>query len=110
MVLGSAPARAQWLLGVCLAASGMFGGAAAQLQPLLDLPAGADADHVHYAAMAAGTLSSIHRQVGRFAEARNYDEWAQEVAPNDPFVAFDSAPDSAPTPSVRWSRSLPSIN
>lgn len=84
-------ARAQWLLGVCLAASGMFGGAAAQLQPLLDLPAGADADHVHYAAMAAGTLSSIHRQVGRFAEARNYDEWAQQVAPNDPFVAFDSA-------------------
>ncbi len=84
-------ARAQWLLGVCLAAGGMFGGAAAQLQPLLELPANADAARRHYAAMAAGTLSSIHRQVGRFAEARSYDEWAQQVAPDDPFVAFDSA-------------------
>lgn len=83
--------RAQWLLGVCLAAGGMFGGAAAQLQPLLAVPADADVGRRRIAAAAAGTLASIHRQVGRFVEARNYDEWAGAIAADDPESAFDSA-------------------
>ncbi|MDQ1305927.1 MAG: hypothetical protein QG671_1759 [Actinomycetota bacterium] len=83
--------HAQWLLGVCLAAGGMFGGSAAQLQPLLSVPAEADLTRRRYAAAAAGTLASIHRQVGRFVEARNYDEWAGAIAADDPKSAFDAA-------------------
>lgn len=82
--------RAQWLLGVCMTAAGQFGSAATQLQPLLALPVDAEPRTRHIAGAAACTLASIHRQVGKFAEARAFDEWAAAVAASDPRVAFDA--------------------
>ncbi len=82
--------RARWLLGVCQGASGLFGSAAATLEPLLALPESADATHRHYAAQAACALAAIHRQIGRFSEARGFDQWAGQVAVDDPVMAFTS--------------------
>lgn len=82
--------RAQWLLGVCLGAAGQFGSAATALRVLLELPPSPSADVRHYAGEAACALASIHRQVGRFADAEAFDSWAGQVAPTDPFVQFTS--------------------
>ncbi|MDQ1249265.1 MAG: hypothetical protein QG597_3639 [Actinomycetota bacterium] len=82
--------RAQWLLGVCLGAAGQFGSAAAALRPLLVLPANPTADERHYAGEGACALASIHRQVGRFADAEAFDTWAGQVTPGDPVVQFTS--------------------
>lgn len=88
---GADRAEARWLLGVCQAAAGQFGTAASQLQPLLQVPSDADLNTRHYAAAAAGTLASIHRQVGRHAEASEFDDWAAQVAPGDAQIQFDAA-------------------
>lgn len=87
--------RAQWLLGVCMAAAGQFGSAVTQLQPLLTLPPNAEPRTRHIAGAAAATLASIHRQVGKFAEARAFDDWAATVAASDPRVAFEAVLGSA---------------
>lgn len=83
-------ARAQWLLGVCLGAAGQFGSAAKVLQAALELPDGADSAARHYAGQAACALAAVHRQVGRFAEAQAYDEWAGQVSPADVRIQFNS--------------------
>ena len=87
--------RAQWLLGVCMSSAGLFGSAATQLQPLLVLPPEAPPRTRHIGGAAACTLASIHRQVGKFAEARAYDDWAGSVAAGDPRVAFEAMLGSA---------------
>lgn len=82
--------RAQWLLGVCFGAAGQFGSAAAALRPLLELPANPTADQRHYAGQGACALASIHRQVGRFADAHAFDSWAGQVAPADGEIQFNA--------------------
>lgn len=79
--------RATWLLGVCLGAAGKFGSAAATLRPLLALPSHPPTETRYFAGQAACALASLHRQVGRFEQARDFDAWAARVAPADPAVA-----------------------
>lgn len=76
-------AKARWLLGVCLAASGRYGDALAILAPLAAAPQRGD----RWASFAASTTASIHRQLGRYAVAREFDRSAVAAAefipPND---------------------------
>src|SRR5256885_5151540 len=67
---------AAWLLGVALAARGRYGGALTVLSPLLE-PGEADGpapEQQLFAALAAATIASVHRQLGRHAVAREYDQ------------------------------------
>ncbi|MDQ1703040.1 MAG: hypothetical protein QOF57_2292 [Frankiaceae bacterium] len=67
---------AAWLLGVALGAHGRYGGALTVLSPLLE-PGEADGaapEQRLFAAFAAATIASVHRQLGRHAVARDYDE------------------------------------
>ena len=82
--------EARWLLGVCQAAAGQFGTAAAQLQHLLQVPRRRP-QHPPLRRRGGGDLASIHRQVGRHAEASEFDEWAAQVAPGDAQIQFDAA-------------------
>jgi len=86
----NAALRARWLLGVCQGAAGRFGSAAATLTPLLALKPGADDAARHYAAQGATTLAAIHRQIGHFSQARDLDDWAGQVASDDPVMVFTS--------------------
>ncbi len=80
--------KARWLLGVCQGAAGLFGSASATLQPLLALPPAPTPAHVHYAGEGACALASIHRQVGRFTEATEFDRWAAQIAGADTVLGF----------------------
>lgn len=66
---------AAWLLGVALGAGGRYGGALMVLSPLIDggESAGLPADQRLFSALAAGTVASVHRQLGRHAAARETD-------------------------------------
>jgi tetratricopeptide (TPR) repeat protein len=67
---------AAWLLGVALAARGRYGGALTVLSPLLEPgeTEGAAPEQQLFAAFSAATIASVHRQLGRHAVARDYDE------------------------------------
>ena len=67
---------AAWLLGVALAAHGRYGGALTVLSPLIEPgeAKGAAPEQQLFAALAAATIASVHRQLGRHAVARDYDE------------------------------------
>src|SRR3954451_11381187 len=67
---------AAWLLGVALAARGRYGGALTVLSPLIEPgeAAGAAPEQELFAAFAAATIASVHRQLGRHSVARDYDE------------------------------------
>lgn len=77
-------------MGVCLSAGGQFGTAATALQRVLELPARPEPWQLAPAAESATTLASIHRQVGRFEEAEQYDAWASEVAGDDREASFSA--------------------
>lgn len=69
---------ATWLLGVCLGAAGRYGRALDVLGPLVtatDTP-----ERRVFAALAAATVASVHRQLGRHAVAQGYDEAALAAA------------------------------
>ncbi|MDQ1651657.1 MAG: hypothetical protein QOI35_857 [Cryptosporangiaceae bacterium] len=72
---GAGGARSGWLRGACLGALGRYGSARRELQDLL-----ADPGH---GSLAASTLASHLRQLGRHTEARDLDEraLAQPVRP-----------------------------
>lgn len=81
---------AAWLLGVSLGAAGRYGSALAVLDPLAEHgPAAAPARRL-FAALAAATAASIHRQLGRHAAARTLDERALGLAPDSPEAVFDA--------------------
>ena len=81
---------AAWLLGVALAARGRYGGALTVLSPLLEPgeAPGAAPEQRLFAALAAATIASVHRQLGRHAVARDYDRRGLELADTGE-AAFD---------------------
>lgn len=81
-------AAASWLLGVCYSASGKYGSAMAVLGPLAAAAAGSPAGNV-FGSLAASTLASVNRQLGRHAEALEIDEYAIALAGDSPEAQFD---------------------
>lgn len=67
-------AGASWLLGVCLGAAGRYGRALEVLDPLVDAEGTPETRVI--SALAAATVASIHRQLGRHGVARQYDDLA----------------------------------
>ena len=68
--------KARWLLGVCLGAGGRYGEAVTTLRPLAAAPGRGD----RWASFAASTTGSLHRQLGRYAAARDFDRAALTAA------------------------------
>jgi len=80
---------AAWLLGVCLGAAGRYGAAMQVLEPLAtSWPE--EPDRRLFASLAAGTLGSVFRQLGRHGEGRQIDQRALELAGDAPEAAFDA--------------------
>ena len=81
---------AAWLLGVALGAAGRYGGALTVLVPLVE---GAEAPGARpeaglFGGFAAATVASVHRQLGRHAEGRAWDERCLDLSAG-PEVEFD---------------------
>lgn len=83
-------AAARWLLSVCQSASGRFGQALDALDGLLPVTADAPAERRIFGALGEATLASIHRQIGRHAEARSHDEIALELSEAVGEAGFDA--------------------
>jgi tetratricopeptide (TPR) repeat protein len=81
-------AAAGWLLGVCLASAGRYGGALDVLDPLV-AGHGAAENRV-LAALASATVASVHRQLGRHGVAQGYDERALEGSEGAGEAGFDA--------------------
>jgi tetratricopeptide (TPR) repeat protein len=81
-------AAAGWLLGVCLASAGRYGGALEVLDPLV-AGHGAAENRV-LAALASATVASVHRQLGRHSVAQGYDERALEGSDGAGEAGFDA--------------------
>lgn len=80
---------AAWLLGVCLGASGHYGSALAVLEPL----AVADPQEPErrlFSSLAAATLASVQRQLGRHQDGLEWDQWALRLAAGAPEATFDA--------------------
>lgn len=85
-------AAAGWLLGVALGAAGRYGGALTVLSPLVEAGRGdgSSAEHRLFAALAAATVASVHRQLGRHTVARASDLEALELSAGSDEAAFDA--------------------
>jgi len=73
--------RTRWLLGAALGALGRYGEARRALSGCLDGP---------YASLAASTLASHYRQLGRHDEAPGWDQRALELAGENPEALWDA--------------------
>ena len=84
-------AAAAWLLGVALGAGGRYGGALTVLSPLVESGSAgsAPAEQRLFAALAASTIATVHRQRGRHAVAREADTAALALAGGAPEAQFD---------------------
>ncbi len=80
---------AAWLLGVSLGASGRYGSALTVLEPLTTTQS-ESAERRLFAALAASTAASVHRQLGSHAVARTLDLRAEELAGESAEAAFDA--------------------
>ena len=82
---------AAWLLGVALGAGGRYGGAIMVLSPIIEAGDSPDlpADQRLFAALAAATVASVHRQLGRHADARPYDLRGLALTDGAGEAAFD---------------------
>jgi tetratricopeptide (TPR) repeat protein len=70
-----ASTAALWLMGVALGACGRYGAGVTTLTPVLESGETAVAPSARlFGALAGASLGSIHRQLGRHAEARAFDE------------------------------------
>lgn len=74
--------RARWLLGAALGALGRYGEASGVLTGLRE--------GFPYPSLAASTLASHYRQLGRHADALGWDGRAAELAGDDPEASFDA--------------------
>jgi hypothetical protein len=83
-------AAARWLLAVCQAAAGRFGQALGALDGLLPVTADAPAERRMFGALGEATLASVHRQMGRHAEARTHDEVALALSDAMGEAGFDA--------------------
>jgi tetratricopeptide (TPR) repeat protein len=83
--------RIRWLLGVALGATGRYGAALEVLAPLSAVPGDPCPPRAAgpYPALAAAAVASIHRQLGRHACARLYDEAGLRCAGEDVEASFD---------------------
>ncbi len=80
---------AVWLLGVCLASAGRYGAASAVLEPLaISLPP--EPERLIFSSLAASSMASISRQLGRHSEGRVRDEVALDLAGEAPEARFDA--------------------
>jgi hypothetical protein len=82
-------AAARWLLGVCHASAGRYGTALVALEPVTAIEADAPPERRAIAALAAASVASVHRQLGRHAEARTYDEMGLGWTEGSGEAAFD---------------------
>lgn len=80
---------AAWLLGVCLGAAGRYGAATAVLEPLANA-APDEPERRLFSSLAAATLASVYRQIGRHADGRAIDTRALELAEDAPEARFDA--------------------
>jgi tetratricopeptide (TPR) repeat protein len=83
-------AAARWLLAVCQAAAGRFGSTLEALEGLLPVTTDAPAEHRIFGALGEATLASVHRQLGRHAEARAHDEVALLLSGATGEAGFDA--------------------
>lgn len=85
-------AAAGWLLGVALAAGGRYGGALTVLAPMVEVGRGPGtaAESRLFAALAASTIASVHRQLGRHAVARASDLEALVLSEGTGEAGFDA--------------------
>lgn len=81
-------AGASWLLGVCLAAAGRYGRALEVLAPVVEVEGPPETRMI--SALAAATVASIHRQLGRHGVAQDYDQGALRAAGDVPDGRFDA--------------------
>lgn len=83
---------AGWLTGVALSAAGRYGSALQVLDPLVAAgdDSGAGAETRLFAALSAATAASVHRALGRHAEATAYDTGALGLADDRPEAVFDA--------------------
>ncbi len=87
---GAEATAAAWLLGVCLAAAGKFGGSLAVLEPLVAAGTSDVPERRLFAALAAATSASVRRQLGQQAEAKALDEAAYTYSDGAPEASFDA--------------------
>ena len=92
--LSAEAAAAGWLLGVCLSSAGRYGAALAVLDPVVaSAGSGADDETAEarlLGALAAATVASIHRQLGRHSVAQGYDDTALAVSDGAGEAGFDA--------------------
>lgn len=88
--LGAEATAAAWLLGVCLAAAGKFGGSLAVLEPLVAAGGSEVPERRLFAALAAATSAAVRRQLGQLAEAKLLDDAAFAYSQGAPEAAFDA--------------------
>ncbi len=81
-------AGAGWLLGVCLASSGRYGAALEVLDPLVAGDGSAESRVL--GALAAASVASVHRQLGRHSVAQGYDEQALAGSGGSDEAGFDA--------------------
>ena len=81
---------AAWLLGVCLGAAGKFGSALAVLEPLATQSGTKAPERRLFAALAAASGASVHRQLGQHTAAQAMDEQALALAEDGPEATFDA--------------------
>ena len=86
--LDAEAAAAGWLLGVCLASAGRYGGALDVLDPLVAGDRSAESRLL--SALASATVASVHRQLGRHTVAQGYDERALEGSEGAGEAGFDA--------------------
>ncbi|HTR69587.1 MAG TPA: hypothetical protein VMH41_05105 [Mycobacteriales bacterium] len=87
-------AAAAWLLGVALSASGRYGGGLAVLIPVLETAETSDEASVRpeirlFGSLAAATAASVHRGLGRHAEAAVLDTRGLTLAEGSEEAVFD---------------------
>jgi hypothetical protein len=80
---------AAWLLGVCLGAAGRYGASMVVLEPLASSDP-AEPERRLFSSLAAATLASVSRQLGRHTDGRAIDERALELAGDAPEARFDA--------------------
>ena len=86
--LAAEASAAGWLLGVCLSSAGRYGPALEVLEPLVTPDEGPEVRLL--GALAAATVASIHRQLGRHTVAQGYDEGALQASEGAGEAGFDA--------------------
>ena len=87
--LSAEASAAGWLLGVCLSSAGRYGSALQILEPVATPEGDVGPELQIFAALASASMASVHRQLGRHAVARSYDEQGLARTDGSGEAAFD---------------------